>query len=71
MLRADVLVAHPLRFVLRLLENLAQAVAGRWLRGVGELRQPIELGCRVPAHGSRIDAEFPQSLRDKTVRLIE
>ena len=38
MLGADVLVTHPLRFVLGLLQHLAQTVAGRWLRGVRELR---------------------------------
>ncbi len=71
MLGADVLVTHPLRFVLRLLQNLAQAVAGRGLRGVRELRQSLELGCRIPAHGGRIDAELPQGLGNQTVGLIE
>ena len=71
MLGADVLVTHPLRFVLRLLQNLAQAVAGRRLRGVGELRQILEFGCHIPAYGSRIDAELPQGLGNQAVRLIE
>src|SRR5215212_2304232 len=71
MLGADVLVTHPLRFILRRLQNLAQTVAGYRLRGVRELRQPLKLGRHVPAHGSRIDAELPQRLGNQTVGLIE